>query len=741
MTKKSSKNSAVNQKLNDLKVDPQASPQEAVTKEAAAQSMDITAPEVDPETTPPDMTQEEKEAQRDQERLDNAAQTQGKLLPMSGKSSGVEQKLQGTPAVPSPRETKQDDKEKVKAARESKKGDSPSMKRLGAIGKKMPGAEKVRVAKRGEDGELYVIRTYDANDLAQSETLEEFINTWLKPKYGSGTYSLVGVNAYGQEFDGGHIRCMGPKDSKPEQKPQADVVPGVSAMDVLNDYLKQSVERQEREVQRIQQMLSHRPEEKDPIDTVEKVMGLQEKMGGSAKKENEATMAALISSMAAQSQTTMKLMMEQQAKSNEQLLTVLSSNKGPDPLMAILIKGLLEEKSSGGGDKMPPPLPPEDPIEKMKAMSEIMKNMRSEDTSSAKLMEYALAKIDKDSFGPKDMIELMKGGQGTDDFKKSFENLSLMLGAMRNLKEHTGEGGASSGFWDALSSLVSNRDFASSVGNAIRAKTQNRVLQAPPPSYPTRQLPASQQQAPPALVGEARVMQAQEQYLTNLRAKRQALENEIAAERRAIDELAAQQPNPHAPRVREAQPVPPQPVPPQVEPVKQAQIEDPAIQPVDVHTSNPGLQQGPPAATPEQEQAVQRTVERVGRFPQMPPEISNHVNVLLEAEDEAGVVEAIINMLFYLSSLDDWEEFADTVMGLIREGDKNNAIEFLSAFFNGLQQVGFIDQSLRDKVLNSFSNQFEVITSMAQEAVELEEEQQDLEDVDEDELLDGAEQS
>jgi len=162
------KNKAVTDVAEGIGIDPNASPEQAALEEAAqtgaaaqAAAVDATTPPIDPEAQAPDMT-EESPTPGESEGLP-AEPTSGvevvspggepPVAPVREKlpaGEGVEERLNPTPAAPLAAETKKAAKDHAAAVRESRKVESPSLKRLGAMGKKLPGAEHIKIYKRDE---------------------------------------------------------------------------------------------------------------------------------------------------------------------------------------------------------------------------------------------------------------------------------------------------------------------------------------------------------------------------------------------------------------------------------------------------------------------------------------------------------------------------------------------------------------------------------------------------------------
>lgn len=97
-------------------------------------------------------------------------------------------------------------KEVLKVLEMLKEPPKPNQKNLGPLGEKIPAAEFIKVHKREDNGRKTFIGTYNVNDLSQSETIEEFINIYLEPLHGPGTYPVTVVDVYGREYDAGEVK-------------------------------------------------------------------------------------------------------------------------------------------------------------------------------------------------------------------------------------------------------------------------------------------------------------------------------------------------------------------------------------------------------------------------------------------------------------------------------------------------------------------------------------------------------
>jgi hypothetical protein len=192
------------------------------------------------------------------------------------------------------------------------------------------------------------------------------------------------------------------------------------------------------------------------------------------------------------------------------LATVLTQPKTPDPVMQLFMAKFLDDKPRGESMKLPPPPPPADPTEQLKNLASVVQSLRGESPTPKddRLIELLM----KDRMAPADVLALVnqaKGERGTDDFKKSMENLGIMLTAVNQLRQHT-EPGTGAGFWDAIGALVQNKELAKTVVTTLRGQ---REPQEAPPQH---QLPA-----PDPLVVRAR----------GVAARRLALEEQEIARR------------------------------------------------------------------------------------------------------------------------------------------------------------------------------------------------------------------
>lgn len=562
---------------------------------------------------------------------------------------------------------------------------SPSAARkLGAsIGNKLPGAEHVEVWKRTENGALAYVGSYNAADLTQSQSLAAFLDRFVKGIFGPGDYQTFGITPEGKRLDGGVVRLLEPvKQSRSEPGERGTGGGDNRFADILQRQLERESARSARDRENVQPQ--------DPIETLEKVHAFSQKVGGD---KGEGTLAAIIQAMTMQNQSTTQLIVQMMQKSDERMTTLLTTlgRREPDPLLTALVTKLVD---GGSSDKMPPMPPPPSPVSTMKELAETIALLREppRPDTSAVLLEHLL----KERMSPQEVLGLVnqvKGERGTDDFKKSMENLMALFESVQRVRERT-EPSAASGFWGFAETLAGNRDLAGSVANAIRVRTgqarhvqqvqQPRMIQPPPQ---VRSLPAELQEK--AIELHRRRLAVEEQ---KLQLEEQRLRGGIVT------------------------PPPIQPQPKLVA-VPSPQVPAPAPAPAPV-----------PAPAPPAQVAV-------GQRP-LPPDIGDHVNNLLNATDDAGLVEATISLLFYLAELDEpWKNVGDTVLSFIEANDQAAAMQYVRALYNGLEGIGLIKADLVEKVCLAIESNFETIVEHIKEAVA----NSEGEDGDGDEAEEGAE--
>ena len=334
---------------------------------------------------------------------------------------------------------------------------SPSTKRLGALGKKLPGAERAKVHKRVDTGALAYVGEYTDSDLSQSQDIESFLNKYIKPVYGPGEYQITGVDAHAREFDMGFVTLLAPLSPMHQVE-----LPSTAAQNSDSSFMKQLMDKAFMNQQEQQRR------ERDPIKMLGELHELKSRMDPPppppAPKDNNMMLAVVAG-------------LTQVATA---LVSAMTQPKPQDPLLALLLAKMLEEKPRSMPMAPPPPMPPPiDPTEQLRNMASVLSTLRGTEAKPQddRLVEY----LTKDRLSPADVLSLVnqvKGERGTDDFKKSMENMGIMFNAITQLKSHT-EAPAGSGMWDAIGNIMSNPKIGDTVASIIRSRDPQTPARAP----------------------------------------------------------------------------------------------------------------------------------------------------------------------------------------------------------------------------------------------------------------------
>jgi len=506
---------------------------------------------------------------------------------------------------------------------------TPSTKRMGALGAKLPGAEHAKIHKRGEGGHLSLIGTVREKDMTRSQDMEAFVHEFMAPSYGPGLYQVTGVDAVGREFD------MGIVDIAIPIGPSAPIVaPPAQDQSALGIIMKM-----------MEQQGNQRQPQADPIDGLMKLHQLKQQMEPGAPQKDNSTVLALIAGVTQVATTVLGVMMQP---------------KGPDPIMALLLAKMLEEKPRRDSDMgmMPPPPPVIDATEQLKNLAAVVTSLRGPEKSSGndELIAYLL----KDRMTPADVLNLVnqvKGERGTDDFKKSMENVGIMLNAAGQIRAQT-EPGAGSGFWDAITAMLGNKELAGSAVQAMRGRQQ----QGADPQLPPQQQPRALGAPPP---NDPLVIQARANAEKRLRIEAAELE---LREKKLSEVQATITP------------------PPQVE---AKQLEQADTQPGD-------------------------TIAKPDR-PKLPDNMGDFINAYLEAKTDEEYVEISVEMILSLGEHEDWKPYAEVILSFIANSDRARFLNYMASFLTAMRTVGLMQDELAHKVMKALAGNFPALVEVVQQ--------------------------
>lgn len=420
-------------------------------------------------------------------------------------------------------------------------------------------------------------------------------------------------------------------------------------------------------------------------------MGLQEMLGKEAK-ETKAQAEAVKNAAMAESTNAMASMMQmfmasmqQQAQQTQQMMMLMMQPK-EDPMMKILLAKLLEDKPSSGGMSMPPPPPPTDPLEGIaKLMAVLLPAIGAGgggggDEEVKELLKAQIQAREAERLGPKDLLAIMqemKQERGTDDFKRSADNLAMMLNITNQLRSST-EGSPAAGFWDALGALFSNRDFAGSIAQTVRARAEDQQK---------AQLQAQNQQ-----------LALQRQALLVAEHKRRAAE--VAAQGNALIPTSP-------PEKKVAPPEPAARTP--VAPAKRARAavrEEPSLS---------------GSVAPKEVIGIEKS-DNAPPLPRLPANTVDHLKGIELAVDDAARIEKTVRMLIYFSGFPEWRPFTERLLGAAQAGEKTEMLQLLALFFQRFVDMGMFSMDEAKKTLLATKANFDAIYGELSQGEVLEEE-------------------
>jgi hypothetical protein len=327
-----------------------------------------------------------------------------------------------------------------------------TLKRFGALQRLVPGAVRVRIKKRLDNGQLANVRDYSFREIELDGDVEALIEKYLKPKYGGGEWPIYVIDEKGVDHFAGVVNLI----AEPAT-PQQD--------NALVALLAQS--------QRDLQNALQRPQP-SPIAQFREVKQVMEEFGGRNGDGGVGALAGVVQAL-------------------------IQQPRGSDPALAALMDRMdrrlerLENQQSAPVPMPPPPPPGPSMVEIMGAVTAfasgvvipLMSQMRSEPMkpevligliTSAQTSAAQAAAADKVT-----TRELLAIIQADKEKSVTLEDEMKRFGAMREFaasflpQQPSGPAGTS--FWDALVALFSSNDFAAALGGRIR-ESGNKALPA-----------------------------------------------------------------------------------------------------------------------------------------------------------------------------------------------------------------------------------------------------------------------
>lgn len=354
------------------------------------------------------------------------------------------------------------------------------LRKFGQIAQTIPGAERIRLRKRRDNGNLSYIGEYNFRDLASVGDMEVFVAKYAKPHFGSGEYDVTIIDQTGREYPGGSVWIEGSP---------IDAMNGAGnggMVDLVRDLVNRNTAPQP--VQ-------------DPIETMRRAQALAKELKESAGNDPMVAMMAM-----------------------QQLAPRAPS--GPDPMILAALERIaakLEGPPAGAMPMLPPP-PPEKSIDWIALGSTVLlpllqmfqANQQAQAQLQMQQQQQQMTTIlslmsNKDGLSTKDLLALMNEQQSRtlDLLQRKNEDdrpqntIEDQMQALVKMKEFAtafsppappGPQGAS--FWDALVALASSQDMAGALADRIRQRDASRALPAQSAQVITNRAPQQPALAP-----------------------------------------------------------------------------------------------------------------------------------------------------------------------------------------------------------------------------------------------------
>ena len=342
---------------------------------------------------------------------------------------------------------------------------SPALKRLGKVAELVPGAERVRIRKMLDNGQLGFIGDYSVRDIETSGDLEIHLHRYVRPTHKGGSYYISIFDSKGLEHNAGVIPLV---DAPPE-------APQESALGLVREMMN----RME------QQKMSYTP----PPDPIEQMMRMQTAMQ---------RMKEMTGQKDGSGDSMMMMMLMQQMQAQQ-------APKGPDPILVALLDKMdrrmeqLEKKVVEGPPlgALPPPLPPPmpvaDPVETIVKLMPLLAPKEDKDRLSTRdILELVMAKGRNDDQPTwRDVIEMMNRKREEEKPQQTvLDQIQAVAAAKQALDQLSPQGHSSqTTFWDAIGALFSQEKFGAGIGAAIGAAVKAKAEEpALPASRPAAQL-------------------------------------------------------------------------------------------------------------------------------------------------------------------------------------------------------------------------------------------------------------
>ena len=420
--------------------------------------------------------------------------------PPNGGSNGVDyDSMMGGFGVPAPRipaggASKTDIRNHEREARDTAKAHvSPVLKRFGRVADLVPGAERIRIRKRLDNGQIGFIGDYSVRDVEASGDLEIHLHRYVRPTHKGGDYYVSIFDSKGLEHQAGIVALVD--------------APVTTQSDGALDLVREAMHRME-----ARNMNAAPPV--DPFEQMMKAKRLMEQLQGDQGAKGPDPMMLMVM---AQSMTpkpgidpALAALLERMDRRMEQMEKRVLEAPPPMPMP-------LAAPPSGGLSSMLEKASITEIVSALGMLTQLFQPRPDPNAMSIKeLLPLLTQKPQEDRPGWREIIQMMESRKAEEKPTATMQEQMQALLQMKEFASAFAPPPASqpqgTSFWDALAQLFSSEGFAASLGKGISGAigqrrerelaATNTVVQPMPaaralPAPAPSPAPAPAQAAPP----------------------------------------------------------------------------------------------------------------------------------------------------------------------------------------------------------------------------------------------------
>lgn len=467
------------------------------------------------------MSKENPEAMR---ALDVLSPDLENIINGSGPTLGVGPPPMPVPGLPTPKSTAEakaaanKTNQQTLADAASVRGvDNMAVRKFPALSKILPGADRIRIRQRKDDGSLATVGNYNKTDVDGVGDIETFIQHYLVPKHGGGEYDIAIIDSQNKEWPSGIVKIM-----EPPKYPTAGA--GVAASDANSPLM----------VEMFRHMTKPQPPPPDPLTQIRNAKEFLMEMSPKSSGASESMFASMMQmqmqmQQAAQAQAAQAAQAQAaaQAENMKMFMAMMTTKPAIDPSVAALLERMdrrLEKLESTPPMPPPPPMMAQEPAYKLPELltavgglvTSVLPLIKGEGGPSAVEMANLIINAQQaarptDGLGVRDVIDIFKEREANASPPATLEE---QIGTLVRVKELAAAvapppappSAQGTTFWDAAINILGP-------GSEISRTLARRVDEAAPPRQVviTDNRPAPLQPVPHRQIAEQAPVQPTQQ--------------------------------------------------------------------------------------------------------------------------------------------------------------------------------------------------------------------------------------